>query len=362
MTPAIVLATLRAEGGPALAADLCAEWSADGHAPVALVLSGRETAMAPRFAALGIPVRVLGIDRAAPRDWPRIAAATARALRGAAADALVSIPNGVHGAILAGAAMAGISRRLVHVGNYPWHWQADFWKYRLTMRASAPLTPDLVSVTAHVDQGVKAHFGRVARRHHVVPNGIDLARFPFRAPRPAPDGRLAVLMVARLDSGKNHAALIRAIALLRGRGVDATLRLAGDGSLGGALEALAAECGVGDAVRFLGARRDVPDLLATADVFAFAVRPEEGLGIAMVEAMATGVPIAASDVGACREVLADGDAGHLVASDTPEAWADALMTAARDTGRVVVARRRAESVYSRRAMADGYARILGLSR
>lgn len=360
MTPAVVLSTLRAEGGPALAADLCAEWVADGLGPIVLVLSGRETAMASRFEEIGVAIHVLGVDRAGPRDWPSIALATARALSATKTDALVSIPNGVHGAIFAGAAMAGVKRRVVHVGNYPWHWQSGFWKYKLTMRASAPLTPDLVSVTNHVELGVKAHFGQVANRLHVVPNGIDISRFPFNAVRSVSGGRLSVLMVARLDAGKDHASLIRAIAILRARGVDATLDLAGDGALRADLEALALVEGVGNSVHFLGTRRDVPELLAKADVFAFSVRPEEGLGIALVEAMATGVPVAATDVGACREVLVGGQAGRLVPENAPQAWADTLIEAAADFGRTRVARRRVEDVYSRRAMVDGYSRILGL--
>ncbi len=362
MTPAIVLTTLRAEGGPALAADLAAEWTADGHRPVVLVLSGRDMTMAPLFEVLGVPVEVLGLEGGiGPRCWPAIARAVAAGLRRRGADALVSIPNGVHGAIFAGAALAGVRRRVVHIGNYPWHWQAGFGKYRAVMRISAPLTPDLVCVTDHVRAGVEAHFGRVARRLHVVPNGVNLTRFPMRRPRPAPQGRLVVLMVARLDVGKDHRTLVAAIGTLAARGVDATLDLAGDGGLRAELEAFAAAEGLTERVRFLGARRDVPELLADADVFAFCVRPEEGLGIALVEAMAAGVPVVATDVGACREVLADGACGALVPPDDPAALAAALLAAPGDEARRLAARRRAETVYSRRAMAESYGRILDLA-
>ena len=361
MKPAIVLTTLRAEGGPALAAGLAAEWAGAGMAPEVVVLSGRDRTMAPAFEALGVRVTELDHDRIGPRHWPSIARDVARALRRLRADAVVSIPNGVHGAIFAGAALAGVRRRVVHVGNYPWHWQHGFWKYRATMRASAPVTPNLICVTGHVREGVQRHFGRVARRTHVVPNGIDLDRFAF-TPRPIrTEGPLVVTMVGRLDGGKDHVTLIRAVAVLKARGTDVQLRLVGEGALGDTLRKGACTEGAADRIAFLGARSDVPDLLAGTDVFAFSVRPEEGLGIALVEAMAAGTRIAATDVGACREVLDGGRCGRLVPENDPEAWADAILEAARDETRVRAARARAEAVYSRRAMAEGYARVLGLS-
>ena len=361
MRPAIILSTLRAEGGPALAIDLAAEWNTEGHTPVVFVLSDCEKAMLPRLQEIGVSVHFLGIDRAGPRDWPAIVMAVARALIRSGADSIVSIPNGVHGAIFAGAAIAGVTRRIVHVGNYPWHWQAGFWKYRVTMQVSAPLTPDLVCVTEHVRKGAEIHFGHIAKRLHVVPNGVDLSRFAFRGRRARLNNRLDILMVSRLDVGKDHATLIRATAILRARGVDANLRLAGEGHLRSDLEALAMSEGVLENIHFLGPRGDVPELLSAADVFAFSVRAEEGLGIALVEAMAVGTPIVATDVGACREVLANGECGRLVPEDSPEVMADALITSAIDADRIVAARRRSEAVYSRRAMADGYRRILGFA-
>ena len=360
MTVAIVLADLRAEGGPALAADLASQWR--DHDPVVLCLHDGAMDMADRFTSIGVPVEVLHIPSISLRHYPRIAAQVAAALRRHRASAVVSIPSGVHGAIFEGARRAGIARRVVHVGNYPWHWQAGFWKYRLLMRLSAPWTPDLVCVTDHVRAGVARHFGHVARRLHVIPNGIDPDAFAFRPRDPVPDTRpIEVVTVARLDSGKDHATLIDAIQALVARGVDVRLTLAGDGTLRRDLETRARD--LGDRVRFLGARRDVPDLLDAADVFAFPVRPEEGLGIALVEAMAAGLPIVATDVGACREVLDGGRCGALVPENDPQAMADAILAAARtpDADRIAAARARVADTYSRAAMAAAYGRLCGLT-
>lgn len=359
---ALILSSLRAEGGPALAADLAAAWKGQGRAdPVVLLLNGHDMTMRDRFDALDVPIVDAAMGPVSPRHYPRIAQRMRALLKAERIEAITCVPTGVHGALFAGAALAGIRRRVVHVGNYPWHWQADFWKYRMLMRLSAPVTPDLVCVTEHVKQGVEAHFGHVAKRLHVVPNGVDLSAFGFRGD-PVPSEAPKVLIVARIDSGKDHASLIEAIGLLRARGVMASLDIVGEGSLREVLEAQVAQAGLGDAVRFLGRRRDIPDLLRAADVFAFSVRPEEGLGIALVEAMAVGVPIVATDVGACREVLDGGACGALVPENAPQALADAIARAATaaDPVQVRAARRRAETVYSQAAMADGYARILGL--
>ncbi|MBL6427636.1 MAG: glycosyltransferase [Maritimibacter sp.] len=359
---ALILSNLRAEGGPALAADLAAVWNAQGRAaPVALLLNDDDMTMRDRFDALSVPIVNAAVGPVTPKRYPAIAWRMRHVFRTESIGAIVSIPNGVHGALFAGAALEGIRQRVVHLGNYPWHWQPDFWKYRLLMRASAPLTPDLVCVTEHVAQGAREHFGSVAKNVHVVCNGIDLSAFAFRGD-PRPTKAPKVVIVARIDSGKDHANLIDAIGLLRALGIAATLDIVGEGSLRESLEAQVAKAGLAEAVRFLGRRRDIPDLLRAADVFAFSVRPEEGLGIALIEAMAVGVPIVATDVGACREVLDGGGCGALVPENDPQALADAIARAATapDAAQVRAARERAEKVYSQAAMADGYARILGI--
>lgn len=361
MIPVLLLTNLRAEGGPALAADLAAEWRYD-HKPVVLLFNDEAMDMADRFDAIGVPYEVLGVPSISPKHYPAIIKKVRSALCRHKADALVSIPSGVHGAIFAGAALAGVTQRIVHVGVYPWHQQSGFWKYRALMRLARPLTPDLVCVSQHVANGVVTHFGQVANRLHIIPNGIDLERFPFRGMRKPSEGNIEVLMVGRLDGDKDYPTLIEAVATLKARGRPVRLCIAGDGKLRAALEGGVAQRGLAREVVFLGARRDVPKLLAEADVFAFSAMPWEGLGIALVEAMAAGIPVVATDVGACREVLDDGRCGTLVPSGDAAALADALEAAARQPNAecVKAARQRAEALYSRAAMAAAYGRLCGL--
>jgi glycosyltransferase involved in cell wall biosynthesis len=363
---AIVLSNLRAEGGPALAVDLCAVWMEAGLRPTIILLNDDMMDMVERFRALDVPITVLGIEDISLRSYPRLAWRLSRALRDTGVKALVSIPSGVHGVIFAAARLAGVQARVVHVGTYPWHWKTGFWKYRLLMRLSAPLTPHLVCVTEHVRAGVIEHFGRVAGATHVIANGIDLDRFSVRRGTGMGVRRdPVVLMVGRLDETKDHETLITAARGLRERGTPVRLRIAGNGNRRSALERMVTEMELRNSVEFLGARTDIPELLDDADVFAFSVRAEEGLGIALVEAMAAGVPVVASNVGACREVLQDGACGLLVAPGNPGAFADALERLLQDpelaVRLAVHARARAEAVYDRRVMARRYAALCGFA-
>jgi glycosyltransferase involved in cell wall biosynthesis len=140
--------------------------------------------------------------------------------------------------------------------------------------------------------------------------------------------------------------------------------LIGNGTRQLEYERLIAELGLTETVKLLGMRRDIPELLGQLDVFAFAATPDEGQGIALVEAMAAGVPIVATDVGACREVLDDGELGTLVPPHQPQALAAAIERTllARDQAAAQVARARAKafSRFTIDSMANAYARTLGL--
>lgn len=156
---------------------------------------------------------------------------------------------------------------------------------------------------------------------HVVHAGIDTAAYQFR-PRTIPaDGPVRALTVASLQAYKGHAVLLHALAL-GGAGVDRiTLDLIGDGVLRGDLEQLADQLGLGQRVRFLGSRSEVEvrTALGEADLF---VLPSvvaddgqmEGLPVALMEALACGVPTVSTALSGIPEIVVDGVTGLLAVS------------------------------------------------
>jgi len=130
-----------------------------------------------------------------------------------------------------------------------------------------------------------------------------------------------IISVARLTPQKDVRSLVRALALLPSGSFHA--QLVGDGEDRPAIEAEIEEAGLGDSVELLGDRRDVPDLLAAADIFSLASW-WEALPIAILEAMAAGLPVVASDVDGVREMVVDGETGILVPPGEPERLAAAL--------------------------------------
>jgi len=168
----------------------------------------------------------------------------------------------------------------------------------------------------------------------VIENGIDLDAYPpvdgarraeARAGLGLGDEERVVLMVAAMRPEKAHEALLAATRRLRDDGVETTVMLAGDGERRDALEDAANLLGIQDSVRFLGLRTDVARLLHAADV---AVLPSRGvvetLPLAVIEAMAVGIPVVASDVGSVAELVRDGDSGHLIPPADEMALAERL--------------------------------------
>ena len=119
-----------------------------------------------------------------------------------------------------------------------------------------------------------------------------------------PDTRI-IGTVGRLNPVKDQATLLRAFARLRGDFADVSLVLVGDGASRGSLESQAAALGIGDAVRFLGDRSDVRELLQGFDVFALSSL-SEGYSMALLEACASGLPIVATDGEAIARCVVDG--------------------------------------------------------
>jgi glycosyltransferase involved in cell wall biosynthesis len=130
--------------------------------------------------------------------------------------------------------------------------------------------------------------------------------------------------VAFLTEQKNHETLIRSLGLLRAKGLQFFCYIAGEGELRPAMEQLALTLGLGPGqLRFLGVRRDVPALLAAADIFALSSQ-DEGLGTSLLDATYAGCALVATAVGGIPEIVIDGQTGLLAPPRDPERFAAQL--------------------------------------
>lgn len=186
-------------------------------------------------------------------------------------------------------------------------------------RAAARWCHAIVAVSvAERDAGLQAGVGKPSQ-YRVIHNGIDVHRFAA-APAPA-DGR--VLFVGRLAHQKRPDVAIRAFADVLRRHPHARLDLVADGPLREDVEELVAARGLTDAVRFLGGRQNVPELLAQAHC-TLLTSDYEGLPLTVLESMAARVPVVATSVGGVPELVVDGQTGLLVPPGDPQAAGAAI--------------------------------------
>lgn len=192
----------------------------------------------------------------------------------------------------------------------------------------------------------------------VIPNGVDTQRF-FPAEAAPREGRpLVIGTVGNLTTVKNHALLVRACRELRSRGLAVQVRVAGEGPLRTDLQTLIAQLGLRDAFELCGHVSDVPAFLRQLDVFVLPSSSEAHPN-ALLEAMASGLPCAATSVGGVGQVLQDGACGLLVEKEDVLALTEALEALCRRPQLrrelSVAARRRVCHEYGMEKMAAAYA-------
>jgi glycosyltransferase involved in cell wall biosynthesis len=171
--------------------------------------------------------------------------------------------------------------------------------------------------------------GFARRQVEVIENGIDLpgpmqeSRAGLRARLGLDVRRQYIACVARFHPVKDHRTLLQAFAQLAPRVPDAELLLIGDGQLRHALEAQAEQLGIRPRIRFLGVRRDVPDLLAASDLFVLS-SVSEASSLTLLEAMAARLPVVVTDVGGNPEIVRNEVDGILVPRASPDQLAAAV--------------------------------------
>lgn len=160
-----------------------------------------------------------------------------------------------------------------------------------------------------------------------IPNGVDVRKFEKSFSRKRIRNELKINpkdfvigTVGRLTSAKAYNVLIDAFEIVHKEIQNSILLFVGDGELKSDLEKYVAKKDIKDHVRFLGTRSDIPELLSVFDIFVLS-SDREGLPVALLEAMAAGLPVIATAVGGIPEVINDGWNGYLV----PPGNADTLV-------------------------------------
>ncbi|MBI5329651.1 MAG: glycosyltransferase family 4 protein [Betaproteobacteria bacterium] len=218
--------------------------------------------------------------------------------------------------------------RTRHVSSPVSDGRATFWLYQRAVRHVA-VTGEALRRQLHQENGF------ALESMTSVPTGIDLARFApadRRAARAAlglPDvPTLGIL--ATLRNWKGHAYLLDAFAALGTDFPDWRLVCIGDGPQRANLERRVAELGLSDRVAFPGNRDDVPDWLNALDLFVLPSYGDEGVPQSILQAMACGLPVVSTPVGAIAEAVADGETGLLVPARDAQGLAAGLARLMRD--------------------------------
>jgi len=273
----------------------------------------------------GGKVELLG----APALWP--AAWVHRLWKGLRRERFDLIHSHLFGANLA-ARLAGHAAGVPVILNS--HHGTDAWIGawpRLLERTTSSLVDRIITCSEAVRRYALEELGLPAERLVVVPNGIRFQRFVLPGRRDsvraalglAPD-QLVVGTVGRLDEPKKGMAiLVDALERVAARIPNVVCLVVGDGTGRRLLEEKVRRKNLEPHVRFLGERRDIPELLQALDLY---VQPSlwEGFGLSALEAMASGLPVIASRVGGLPEVVEEGKTGDLVPPGDAQLLADRM--------------------------------------
>jgi len=183
-----------------------------------------------------------------------------------------------------------------------------------------------------VRQALIRNEGLPKTRVGVIHNGVDVNRFSrdcgdravVRKEIGVAPGDLVIVQVARLDYLKDHATAIRMLEIVLQQRSNVQLILVGDGPERSGIESLVNERNLVSNVRFMGQRSDVPRLLAAADIFLL-TSISEGIPLTVIEAMATKLPVVATNVGGLAELVEEGQTGLLAAQGASEELARCII-------------------------------------
>jgi glycosyltransferase involved in cell wall biosynthesis len=284
---------------------------------------GASGQLAPDFSAAGVAVEFLGLQG---RGTLRSACRVAKRLRALRVKVLHTHNPAPHLVGALAAAMAGVPTVIhtKHGRNYP-----EVRSKVIANQLASLLTNEIVAVSEDARQ-VAEVIERVPRRKlRVIRNGIDIRTTVLAQPGNQSGAARAVHVARLIYPTKDQDTLLRAVRIVADSEPSFILDIVGDGPHRSDLEALAVQLDLGRHVIFHGFRRDIGRFMSEAQLFVLS-SVTEGLSLTLLEAMAAGLPVVATDVGGNREVVADGRTGHLVPAKSPNELAAAMLRLIRD--------------------------------
>lgn len=234
---------------------------------------------------------------------------------------------GITAARLAGCPRVIVSRQALHGWTH-----SSSYGFHLLEQITNAFANELVADSVTVLRDAERHERVLPSIRIVIRSGVDVDRYELASPRL--EGPLRMIHVGALAPRKGQEYALEAMDMLRRSGIETTLVLVGSGPDEAMLRERVVALGLASAVEFAGARPDPRSFLRAADLFVFPSR-QEGAGIALLEAMASGLPVVASNVGGIPEALIDPDGGRLVPPQDPGALANAIADLANDRSRLV---------------------------
>lgn len=307
-------------GAERMLASLANELQRAGDPGIAFVPSRLEGWLESELRGFGVPIEYVPLQKPFSRAFAHELAAAFRrhkitlahsheftmAFYGAWASRLAGVPHVI----------------TMHGSRY----YAERWRRRLAMRWAVGSSAAVIAVSHKLADSLRRDLWLRRGRVTVIPNGIRRRHAAANGIRRelgvGPHDRL-LLSVGNLYPVKGHGDLVTAISYLAPRYPALHLAIAGRGELADTLNREANAQRVGDRVHLLGLRNDVAELLASADAFVLPSR-NEGLPLALLEAMFAGLPIVATRVGEVPAALANGSAGLLVEPARPDELANAI--------------------------------------
>jgi glycosyltransferase involved in cell wall biosynthesis len=255
------------------------------------------------------------------------------------------------------ARMAGVRWVLASERN------VDIWEEtykRVIGRYLARSTDRIIANSEAVRQYLLGRGGLAADKVVTIYNGVNFDRFRSRCDASVRRRELGIAddvvlagCLARVEPAKDHGTLLQAMALISSRVPQLHLVLIGGGSEEDRMKRMAHELGIGPRVHFVGFRTDAAEWLQSVDLSVLS-SVKEGLSNTVLESMAAGKPVVATDVGGNAEVIVDGETGFLVPSRSPTELGNAIARVASSAETMaaygLAGRRRADDLFAVDAM------------